>query len=142
MFGTTPHKVGKADGEAAVESLVELADADKAAVFGQLGMGESVAEKLHRGSTTTWAAILGLYRSAAQPVVGQLGDDLPEAAQRPGLCIFATEDSYTGGETLHRYAAERCEAEIAVLEGLGHWWMCEDPTQAAELLNNWFDSQD
>ena len=91
---------------------------------------------------TQGRAILGLYRSAAQPVVGQLGDDLPEAAQRPGLCIFATEDSYTGGETLHRYAAERCEAEIAVLEGLGHWWMCEDPTQAAELLNNWFDSQD
>ena len=34
------------DGEAAVESLVELADTDKAAVFGQLGMGESVAEKV------------------------------------------------------------------------------------------------
>ena len=131
------------DGEAAVGSLIDLPNADKAAVFGQLGMGEAVA-----GKVAPWInddmgrAILGLYRSAAQPVVGQLGDDLPRAAQRPGLCIFATEDSYTGGETLHRNAAERCEAEIAVLEGLGHWWMCEDPTQAAELLNNWFANQD
>ena len=131
------------DGEAAVGSLIDLPNADKAAVFGQLGMGEAVA-----GKVAPWInddmgrAILGLYLSAAQPVVGQLGDDLPRAAQRPGLCIFATEDSYTGGETLHRNAAERCEAEIAVLEGLGHWWMCEDPTQAAELLNNWFANQD
>ena len=131
------------DGEAAVGSLIDLPNADKAAVFGQLGMGEAVA-----GKVAPWInddmgrAILGLYRSAAQPVVGRLGDDLPRAVQRPGLCIFATEDSYTGGETLHRNAAERCEAEIAVLEGLGHWWMCEDPTQAAELLNNWFANQD
>tara|TARA_B100001123_G_C15057815_1_gene926290 strand:- start:130 stop:873 length:744 start_codon:yes stop_codon:yes gene_type:complete len=131
------------DGEAAVGSLIELPNADKAAVFGQLGMGESVAEKVAPWINDDMGhAILELYRSAAQPVIGQLGDDLPRAAQRPGLCIFATEDSYTGGETLHRNAAERCEAEVAVLEGLGHWWMCEDPTQAAELLNNWFDGQD
>ena len=131
------------DGEAAVGSLIELPNADKAAVFGQLGMGESVAEKVAPWINDDMGhAILELYRSAAQPVIGQLGDDLPRAAQRPGLCIFATEDSYTGGETLHRNAAERCVAEVAVLEGLGHWWMCEDPTQAAELLNNWFDSQD
>ncbi len=131
------------DGEAAVGSLIELPNADKAAVFGQLGMGKSVAEKVAPWINDDMGhAILELYRSAAQPVIGQLGDDLPRAAQRPGLCIFATEDSYTGGETLHRSAAERCEAEVAVLEGLGHWWMCEDPTQAAELLNNWFDSQD
>ena len=131
------------DGEAAVGSLIELPNADKAAVFGQLGMGESVAEKVAPWINDDMGhAILELYRSAAQPVIGQLGDDLPRAAQRPGLCIFATEDSYTGGETLHRNAAERCEAEVAVLEGLGHWWMCEDPTQAAELLNNWFANQD
>ena len=131
------------DGEAAVKSLTDLPDADRAAVFAQLGMGESVAEKVSPWINDDMGqAILGLYRSAAQPIVGQLGDDLPSAGQRPGLCIFATEDTYTGGEELHRRAAERCGAEVAVLDGLGHWWMCEDPTRAAELLNNWFDGQD
>ena len=131
------------DGEAVVQALIDLPDTDKAAVFGQLGMGEAVAEQVAPWINNDMGrAILGLYRSAAQPIIGQLGEDLTRSAQRPGLCIFATEDSYTGGETLHRNAAERCEAEVAVLEGLGHWWMCEDPAQAAELLNNWFDSQD
>ena len=102
------------DGEAAVESLVELADTDKAAVFGQLGMGESVAEKVAPWINDDMGRHSGLYRSAAQPVVGQLGDDLPEAAQRPGPCIFATEDSYTGGNSPSLNG--QCEAEIFVLE--------------------------
>jgi len=131
------------DGEAAVESMTGISDAERAALFAQLGMGESVAEKVAPWVNDDMGrAILGLYRSAAQPVVGNLGDDLSAASQRPGLCILATEDTYTGGEELHRRAAERCKAEVAVLDGLGHWWMCEDPTRSADLLNTWFESQD
>ena len=59
------------DGEAAVKSLTDLPDADRAAVFAQLGMGESVAEKVSPWINDDMGqAILGLYRSAAQPIVG------------------------------------------------------------------------
>ena len=131
------------DGEAAVQSMIDLSDADWAAVFAQLGMGESVAHKVAPWVNSEMGqAILGLYRSAAQPVIGNLGDDLQAASQRPGLCIVATQDTYTGGEKIHRQAAEKCAADVAVLDGLGHWWMCEDPTRSAEVLNTWFDNQD
>ena len=131
------------DGEAAVRSMIELADSDRVALFAQLGMGESVAAKVSPWINDDMAqAVLGLYRSASQPVVGNLGEGLPNAAERPGLCIVASQDSYTGGETLHRQAAERAGAEVTVLDGLGHWWMCEDPTRAAELLSTWLDGQE
>ena len=131
------------EGENAVRSMVELPESDRAAMFAQLGMGESVAAKVSPWINADMGhAILGLYRSASQPVVGDLGEGLSAAAERPGLCIFASEDSYTGGELLHRQAAERAGAQLSVLDGLGHWWMCEDPIRGAELLGSWFDNQD
>ena len=85
-------------------------------------------------------AVLGYLLVLQEVLLAALGDDA--AAERPGLCIFASEDSYTGGELLHRQAAERAGAQLSVLDGLGHWWMCEDPIRGAELLGSWFDNQD
>ena len=131
------------DGETAVQSMIDLPDADLAGFFAHLGMGQSVAQKVAPWVNNEMGqAILGLYRSAAQPAMGNLGDDLHTASQRPGLSIIATEDTYTGGEKLHRQAAEKCGADIALLDGLGHWWMCEDPTRSAEVLNTWFEGLD
>ena len=48
--------------------------------------------------------------------------------------MIASEDHYTGGELLARRTAERWAAEVAVLEGLGHWWMMQDPARAAAML--------
>ena len=50
--------------------------------------------------------------------------------------IIATEDHYTGGELLARRSAERAGADVAVLEGRGHWWMCDDPKQGADTIND------
>ena len=116
------------DGESAVRAMIDLSESDRRAIFAQLGMGESVATKVAPWINDDMGqAILGLYRSAAQ---------------LPGLCIVASEDTYTGGEMLHRQAADRSGAEVAILEGLGHWWMCEDPIRATEQLSFWFDKQD
>ena len=35
---------------------------------------------------------------------------------------------------LARRTAERWGAEVAVLEGLGHWWMMQDPAAGAAML--------
>ena len=68
------------------------------------------------------------------------GEQLPKASERPGLVIIPTEDRYTGGPELARRSAERARAKTAVLSGLGHWWMCEDPEQGARVLKEFLDS--
>jgi pimeloyl-ACP methyl ester carboxylesterase len=85
-------------------------------------------------------AILALYRSAAQPVLGQLAEGLPEAAKSPGLALSATEDHFVGAVTTRRRAAARAGAQFEVLEGLGHWWMVQDPAKGAEVLTRFWAS--
>lgn len=79
-------------------------------------------------------AVLALYRSAAQPAMAELGQGLSTLTSRPGLGIIATADPFGGSEDLRRRAAERAGAEVAVLDGLGHWWMAEDPARGARVL--------
>jgi hypothetical protein len=43
-----------------------------------------------------------------------------------------TEDHFVGTEEMQRRAAARAGARIEVLEGLGHWWMVQDPRRGAE----------
>ena len=54
--------------------------------------------------------------------------------------IIPTEDHYTGGEELARRAAARAGARVAVLEGLGHWWMCQDPKRGADAIRSFVES--
>ncbi len=74
--------------------------------------------------------------------MAELGKDFPKAAAKPGLVIIPTEDGFTGGEAMARRSAERASAQVAVLDGLGHWWMCEDPKRGAEVISNFLDSLD
>ena len=91
-------------------------------------------------SPETGRCVLALYRSAAQPKMAEYGEELARAERRPALVIIATEDPYVGGEVLARRTAKRCGAEVAVLEGLGHWWMLEDPGRGAATLSQFHDS--
>ena len=59
--------------------------------------------------------------------MAQFGEDLAAAAQRPGLHVSAADDHFVGTIDIQRRAAERAGARIEVLEGLGHWWMVQDP---------------
>ena len=81
---------------------------------------------------------LALYRDAAQPAMARLGENLPAAAARPGLMVLATDDHFGGTEEMRRRAAERAGARVAVLEGLGHWWMVQDPARGAAALTEFW----
>lgn len=106
-----------------------------------LGINPEVAEQMAAGQGAEMGrCILALYRSAAQPVMAELGRDLPAAAQRPGLAISATEDHYVGTDEMRRRAAARAGARVEVLDGLGHWWMVQDPTRAAQVLSQFWSS--
>jgi pimeloyl-ACP methyl ester carboxylesterase len=123
-------------GEQAIAQMLSLPAGALAQRYESLGMTSAIAEKVAAGANADMGrAILALYRSAAQPVIRNLGTGLPRAAAKPGLALIATEDSYCGGETLARRSAERAGARVAVLEGAGHWWMCQQPKQAAEAIN-------
>ena len=128
-------------GEAAVAQMAGAPKDQLATQFQGLGMSKDVARRVAEAANEDMGrCILSLYRSAAQPVIAKLGEDLPKAALRPGLVIIATEDHYTGGEVLARRSAERAGARVAVLEGLGHWWMCQDPKRGAETLASFIAS--
>lgn len=130
-------------GEEAIAQMVGAPLDARIAQFESLGMTSSVARHVAEANTPTMGrCILALYRSAAQPAMANWGQDLPEAAARPGLVIIPTEDHFTGGETLARRSAARANARVAVLQGLGHWWMCEDPASGAQVLSDFFASLD
>jgi len=73
-------------------------------------------------------------------VMAELGRELERAAQRPGLCLLATEDHRVGSDAARRRAAERAGARLEVLEGRGHWWMLEDPAAGARVLERFLNA--
>jgi pimeloyl-ACP methyl ester carboxylesterase len=83
-------------------------------------------------------AILAVYRSASQPALAEAGRALEVARARPGLSLLASEDGFVGTEEMRRRAAGRAGARTAVLDGLGHWWMLEDPVRGAEVLSEFW----
>ncbi|NEK24943.1 alpha/beta fold hydrolase [Sulfitobacter sp. JBTF-M27] len=128
-------------GEQAVKQMMGLPIDDAVERYESLGMTRAVARKvLAARSPEMGRAILALYRSAAQPVMRDIGMQITKAAVRPGLALIPTEDHYCGGETLTRRSAERVGAQIAVLEGAGHWWMCQQPKEAAKAINRFLAS--
>ena len=126
-------------GEQAVLATVGAPIHQRVARFESLGIAPSIAQQVAAAIDAAMGrCILALYRSARQPAMANWGKDLALAEARPGLVIIPTEDHYTGGEALARRSAERAGAEVAVLKGLGHWWMCEDPASGAAVLNRFF----
>ena len=129
------------DGEALVEAMMSGTLQDRAEQLLGLGLTHQVATKMAAGQSPEMGrAILALYRSAAQPVLAEVGRNLENAAARPGLAILASEDHYVGSDEIRRRAAQRAGARTEVLDGLGHWWMVQDPSRAAAVLSQFWDS--
>lgn len=128
-------------GEESVERLRTTPRPRRAAGLAARGMDPAVAEQVAAGfDDAMGACILALYRSAAQPVLAELGRGLEAAAARPGLALMPTRDHMVGTEEQRRRAAARAGARVEVLDGLGHWWLNEDPVRAAAALTRfWHD---
>jgi pimeloyl-ACP methyl ester carboxylesterase len=119
-------------GEALVAQRLATSPADRASGYVARGMSEHAAARcVEAFDESMGRCILALYRSAAQPNMAEWGTDVAGLRSRPGLVIIPAEDPYTGGELLARRTAERADAQVAVLNGLGHWWLCQDPNRAA-----------
>jgi pimeloyl-ACP methyl ester carboxylesterase len=130
-------------GEDAVEAMMGGELDDRVALLTGLGIPAAVATEMALAQGPEMGqAILALYRSAAQPAVAEAGRFLANATARPGLSLLATEDTYVGTEEQRRAAAEQAGARTEVFEGLGHWWMLQDPVRAAKVLTDFWDSLD
>ena len=127
-------------GEAAVQQMTQIPASERAARFVSLGMTPMAADSASAAmNAETARCILALYRSAAQPAMAEWGKEFARGGrQRPALAIIRAEDPYTGGPALARRSAERADAQIAVLDRLGHWWMCQDPKRGAAVLNEFY----
>jgi pimeloyl-ACP methyl ester carboxylesterase len=129
-------------GEDAVARMMSTPE-EIASAVGSRGMSADIARRVVAAFNDDMGrCILALYRSAAQPMMARVGDQLTSAAARPGLVIIPTADDATGGESRARWAAERAGAEVAVLPGLGHWWMIQDPIAGATALRTFWSSID
>jgi len=129
------------DGEQLVDTMMGGTVQDRAEQMHALGIPLDIAAEIAAAQGPEMArAILALYRSAAQPVLAEAGRSLPVAAARPGVSLLATEDHYVGSDELRRRAADRAGARTDVLEGLGHWWMVQDPARGAAALNSFWET--
>jgi pimeloyl-ACP methyl ester carboxylesterase len=123
--------VGEADVAARFGGTAE----ERTATLVERGMGRQVAARVAAGQDEAMGcAVLRLYRSAAGAGALGLGLELERAAARPGLAVLATADHVVGTEEQRRRAAGRAGARVVVLDGLGHWWMTEDPDRGAAAL--------
>lgn len=128
-------------GEELVDTMLGGTVEDRAAQLAGLGITSDIATSLAQAQGPEMGrAILLLYRSARQPAMAEAGRALEKAAAKPGLSILATEDTYVGSESIRRRAAGRAGARTEVLDGLGHWWMVQDPARGAAALNQFWES--
>ena len=131
------------DGEQLVDTMMGGTVQDRAKRLAAFGVPLDVATSIAAAQGPEMGrAILLLYRSARQPAMAEAGRGLEAAAARPGLSLLATEDHYVGSEKLRRRAADRAGAGTEVLDGLGHWWMCQDPARGAAVLTRFWETLD
>ena len=131
------------EGDASIGRMVSRPDDERIPFYADLGMGTEVATAVvPHINADMGRCILALYRDAAQPAIASLGFNMAAASQRPGLCILAAGDSYTGGGAKHRSVATRAGAAVTELLDVGHWWMCEKPGLAAHTVAGWLASLD
>ena len=122
-------------GEETVASMVEVPLADRIALYEGLGLPPDMAAEMAPWLNETMGrCILALYRDAAQPAISEAAPFLPALQARPGLVVVASEDTFVGTEAMARWTAERAGASVTVLDGVGHWWMVQDPDAGAAAL--------
>jgi pimeloyl-ACP methyl ester carboxylesterase len=121
-------------GEQVVAMMTGVSHEDKLAMFAGFGLPSDIAEDLADAANDDMGrCILRLYRTGAQPAVGELGDRLSALSLPAGLVINAELDPYVPSD-LGSAIAVRFGAEVLRLEGRGHWWMVDDVDSVADAL--------
>jgi len=111
---------------------------ERAGVYQHFGASHDDAIAIAAALDQTMAdCILALYRSAVN-VALEWAPDFTSVAV-PGLVVVPTEDPFLSAASA-KTAAAAAGATIAELSGLSHWWMLQDASKAAELLEDFWAS--
>jgi pimeloyl-ACP methyl ester carboxylesterase len=111
---------------------------ERGAVFELFGVPHDAAIALGKPLDQTMAdCILALYRSALD-VGKEWAPDFHDIAP-PGRILVPSEDAFLSAD-LSRNSARRTGATITELDGLGHWWMLQDPERGATALQEFWAS--
>jgi hypothetical protein len=116
-----------------------MGEEGRAIIFQPVGIAPDVVRELAAAIDEDMGrCIIGVYRSADEAARARWQELLPAAAARPGLVLAPVGDVFGGTEEQYRQVAERTGAQATVLDGLGHWWMLEDPAAGAEALRRFW----
>ncbi len=130
------------EGEAFNEAARNASAHDPASTAGQLrvlGVPPAHALAMHeRFDETMGQAILGLYRSALPNPHADWGADLARTGT-PGLVLAPADDPFDDMEVA-RDIARDLGAEVRILDGVGHFWMLQDPKGSAAALSEFWRS--
>ncbi|CAJ1501817.1 alpha/beta fold hydrolase [[Mycobacterium] kokjensenii] len=128
-------------GERLVENMLGGTVEDRTALWSATLPADIAASLARAQGPEMGRATLLLYRSVEGPgAMAAAGGGLERARTRPGLSLLATGDPYVGSDEIRRRAAQQAGARTEVLDGLGHWWMTDDPVRGAEALTRFWAS--
>jgi pimeloyl-ACP methyl ester carboxylesterase len=117
------------------QQLAEPAE-NRAGLFIQLGVPHELAVAIASGLDQTMAdCILALYRSAVD--VGREWGPGFHDIPAPGLVVLPSDDPFLSPDDA-RAAAHRAGAYVIELPGTGHWWMLQDPSRGAAMLEDFW----
>ena len=123
-------------GEEFFQQQLAQSEADRGAVFEMFGVPPERAKAMGGWTDEAMAdSILRLYRSAVD-VGKEWGPDFRDIP-KPGLVLLPSDDPFLSAEGA-RTGAERAGAEVAELDGVGHWWMLQAPAKGAEVLQQFW----
>jgi pimeloyl-ACP methyl ester carboxylesterase len=127
-------------GEERTAATVAVGPAARAGFLQEAGVPEAEAATVAAAfDATMGACILDLYRSAVPNPYAGWGTELDRPAPVPGLVLQPTADPYDDAARSGEVAT-RLGARTERLNGLGHWWMLQDPAAAAGVLRRFWDS--
>jgi len=120
------------EGEQFFEQQLATPLEERATVFEMFGLPRDRALALAGWADEVMAGcILDLYRSAVD--VGREWGPGFAQIPKPGMVIIPTEDAFLSRQGAEKGAA-KAGATVTVLEGIGHWWMLQDPAAGARAL--------
>jgi pimeloyl-ACP methyl ester carboxylesterase len=126
------------EGEQFFEQQLATPPHEQGAVFEMFGVPADRAVALAGWADPVMAGcILDLYRSAVD-VGTEWGPDFSDIP-KPGLVLIPSEDAFLSADGAAS-AARRAGAAVETLDGIGHWWMLQDPARGAQALESFWSS--
>jgi len=125
-------------GEQFFEAQLAQPVTERAATFETFGVPAARAREMAARIDQTMAdCILALYRSAVD--IGKEWAPAVENIKKPGLVVVPENDPFLVTDTARR-TAQRARAQVAELDGLGHWGPLQAPERGAQTLSRFWAS--